>query len=383
LKTQLRKILLALFVLTSFIIPNLISTANESLPLQKIAVIIDSTEFYDTSFINDVIKGFDSVNQTYNIDYDLFQLTNYTNIDRYPYKAVYYHNNTATNHTELAKDIIETQEYDLIVLIGYELRYGFLDFSEHRDSNFLYYDLSGEVPSDLKKDDPFPENLLTVNFKENEIGYIAGALTTAIKTPLPPKIAIVGTYRGDPRSRQLIAGFQSAIFKNASDTQLLISYIDGYANDSVAKTVASNIKDEGYDGLIFTALQNNNSLGILEVLPNTSIISVDINRQQSILKNNTKVIMHLFNEFNQSGFVKGTYTFGLEDNVFYPSDWGDIDKVNKTMANIYQDIVDGTVVVPTDIIAASNTSGFELFITLIVILSISSYIKLHRKKRKV
>ncbi|MFX0184639.1 MAG: BMP family ABC transporter substrate-binding protein [Candidatus Hodarchaeota archaeon] len=382
-KTQFRKILLALFILTSFIIPNLISTANENPPLQKIAVIIDSTEFYDTSFINDIIKGFDFVNQTYNIDYEIFQLTNYTNIDNYPYEAVYYYNNAATNHTELAKEIAETQEYDLIALIGYELRHGLLDFSEHPDSNFLYYDLSGEVPSNLKKNDPFPENLLTVNFKENEIGYIAGALTTAIKAPLPSKIAIVGTYRGDPRSKQLIAGFQSAIFRSARDTQLLISYIDGYANDSVAKTVANDIKNEGYHELIFTGLQNNNSLGILEVLPNTSIISVDINRPQSILKNNTKVIMHLFNEFNQSGFVKGIYTFGLEDNVFYPSDWGDIDKVNTTMTNIYQDIVDGTVVVPTEIVTASNTSGFELFTTVIVILSISLSIRIHRKKRKV
>jgi basic membrane lipoprotein Med (substrate-binding protein (PBP1-ABC) superfamily) len=381
-KSQHRKVLLVLFALTSLNLLNLNNTVAENQPFQKIALIIDSTEFYDVSFINDIIKGFNSVNQTYGIDYDLFQLENYANLAHDPYNVIYYHNNTATNHTELVKNIIETQVYDLIVLVGYELRRGSLDYSMYPNLDFLYYDLSGELPSGLKKTEPIPQNLLIVNFKENEVGYIAGALTTAIKTPLPSKIAMVGTFRGDPRTKQLIAGFQSAIFRNAIDTQMLISYIDDFANETIAKTIANNIKDGDY-GLIFTALQNTNTQGILETFSNSSLISVDINRQQSVLKNNTKAILHLFNQFNQSSFFHGTYTFGIEDDVFYPSDWGNIDIVNKTMVDIYQDIVESTVIIPTDIIIASNTFGFEYFFTFIAVLSIPLYIKLINKRRKV
>lgn len=381
-KSQHRKVLLVLFILTSLNSLNFNNTVAENQLFQKIALIIDSTEFYDVSFINDIIEGFNYVNQTYSIDYDLFQLENYDNIAHDPYTAIYYHNNTVTNHTELVKSIIETQEYDLIVLVGYELRRGFLDYSMYPDLDFLYYDLSGELPSDLKKNELIPQNLLIVNFKENELGYIAGALTTAVKTSLPPKIAMVGSFRGDPRTNQLIAGFQSAIFRNASDTQMLISYINDFANESIAKTIANNIKDGAY-GLIFTALQNTNTQGILETFSNSSVISVDVNRQQSILKNNTKAILHLFKEFNQSNFFSGTYTFGIEDDVFYPSDWGDIDLVNKTMENIYQDIVEEKVSVPTDIVIASNTSGFEYVITIIVFISIPMLIKLTNKRRKV
>ncbi|MFX0049699.1 MAG: BMP family ABC transporter substrate-binding protein [Candidatus Hermodarchaeota archaeon] len=381
-KSQHRKVLLVLFILTSLNSLNFNNTVAENQLFQKIALIIDSTEFYDVSFINDIIEGFNYVNQTYGIDYDLFQLENYDNIAHDPYTAIYYHNNTVTNHTELVKSIIETQEYDLIVLVGYELRRGFLDYSKYPGLDFLYYDLSGELPSDLKKNELIPQNLLIVNFKENELGYIAGALTTAVKTSLPPKIAMVGSFRGDPRTNQLIAGFQSAIFRNASDTQMLISYINDFANESIAKTIANNIKDGAY-GLIFTALQNTNTQGILETFSNSSVISVDVNRQQSILKNNTKAILHLFKEFNQSNFFSGTYTFGIEDDVFYPSDWGDIDLVNKTMENIYQDIVEEKVSVPTDIVIASNTSGFEYVITIIVFISIPMLIKLTNKRRKV
>ncbi|MFX0173809.1 MAG: BMP family ABC transporter substrate-binding protein [Candidatus Hodarchaeota archaeon] len=381
-KSQHRKVLLVLFALTSLNLLNFNNTIAENHPFQKIALIIDSTEFYDVSFTNDIIKGFNSVNQTYSIDYELFQLENYANIAHDPYNAIYYHNNTATNHTELVKSIIETQEYDLIVLVGYELRRGSLDYSMYPELNFLYYDLSGELPSDLKKTDPIPQNLLIVNFRENQLGYIAGALTTAIKTDLPSKITMVGTFRDDPRTKQLIAGFQSAVFRNASDTQMFISYINDFANDSIAKTIANNIKDGDY-GLIFTALQNTNTQGILETFSNSSVISVDINRQQSILKNNTKAILHLFEEFNQSSFFPGTYTFGIEDDVFYPSDWGNIDIVNKTMVNIYQDIVENKVNIPTDIVIASNTSGFEYIITLVAIFSILMFIKQINKRKKV
>ena len=109
-------------------------------PLQNIAVIIDSPEFYNSSFTSEIIKAFEDINQTYQIDFDLFQLTNYTLVSANPYTVSYNHNGTLTNHTDLAEDLIGQGIYDLIVVIGYELRREFLDFAVFDNMNFLFYE---------------------------------------------------------------------------------------------------------------------------------------------------------------------------------------------------------------------------------------------------
>jgi len=120
----------------------------------------------------------------------------FSNPDISRYRPIYYYNNTATNHTELTLSLIASGEYDLITLVGYELRRGF-DISEHPDQNFLFYDLAGLSPHYSGK--KTPDNLMVVSFNENETGYIAGALTVATISPLPNKIGIIGTYRADHR----------------------------------------------------------------------------------------------------------------------------------------------------------------------------------------
>lgn len=355
-----------------------LSTAHVNEPIQKVAVIIDSNEFYDNSYIEEVIAGFNSVSNTFGIDYEVFPLANFSNPDISRYQPTYYHNNTTTNHTELTQSLIASGEYDLITLVGYELRRGF-DISEHPDQNFLFYDLAGLNPH--YSGNEIPENLNIVSFNENETGYIAGALTVAIKSPLPEKIGIIGTYRGDHRTKRLIAGFQSAIFQNTTDVSILISYIEDWVDAEKAESIASNMKAEGY-GLIFSALQNKNTLGVLKGFPDKPVIQVDTNRSHSVIKNHTKTLMYLFNKFNQSGFYGGSLSFGIRDNSYYASNWGleMEDITNKTLAEVHRDVVEKTLIIPNDFIYAENTYGFELIISVCAFLFLPSfYIK--RKKR--
>ena len=122
-KFQLEKILLVIvllfcFVSTSYhiILPHQ-GAASSNQAIKNIAIILDSPEFYDSSFIDDVLNGFDLVNQTYNMNYTVFPLTNYS---RQP--ITYYYNNTQTNHTELADELAQKDQYDLVVMMGYEHR---------------------------------------------------------------------------------------------------------------------------------------------------------------------------------------------------------------------------------------------------------------------
>ncbi|MHA2244406.1 MAG: BMP family ABC transporter substrate-binding protein [Candidatus Hodarchaeales archaeon] len=417
-KFQLEKKLLVIVLLfcivstNSHIIPSNRGTASNSQRIDKIAVILDSSDFYDSYFIEDVLNGFDLVNQTYNIDYDFFNLTKYTSptndesSNRYPYRATYYHNNIATNHTQLATELIEnsTEQYDLIVFMGYELRRekreNFLP-ARYPDTKFLFYDLSGELPS--YSGDSLGNNVAVISFNESHVGFIAGTLTAVATSSPPKKIAMIGTYKNsykvddpkkppDPRSWQLITGFQSGFLRKITDVEFLISFVDYYwgnwASYSKGNDIAKELDEQGYD-LIFSALQNNNTLGVLDGFTG-SVVTVDSNRSSldgtipSVVKNNTKAIITMFEAFNQSenSFLPGVFTFGLADNVFYPNGWGNDDLVNITMGEIYTDVVINKIPLPTNIKHAVNTPGFEIIAISSLALYLAISKRFPRKKRK-
>ncbi|UCG02187.1 MAG: BMP family ABC transporter substrate-binding protein [Candidatus Heimdallarchaeota archaeon] len=392
-KYQHKKILLVIvllfcFVSTSFdvALPQQ-GTASSNQAIRNIAVILDSPELYDSSFINDVLNGFDLVNQTYNMNYTVFPLTKYS---RPP--ITYYYDGTQTNHTELADQLAQTDQYDLVVLMGYELRRekkaNYLP-ERYPDTKFLFYDLSGQVPSYLGN--TLGDNAAVFSFNESHVGFIAGTLTAETISPTPEKIAMVCTYRNtwpseisnpksDPRSWQLISGFQSGFLRNTTEVDISIYYVDyfweSWTDSDKAKKLAEDLDKQGYD-LIFSALQNNNTLGILEGFTNT-VVTVDSNRTSvpSVVKNNTKAILTLFEKFNRSeDNFPGIHSLGLEENVFYPSGWGN---VTKNMERIYTDIVVNKIVIPTDIKHAENTNGFEI----LAIISIILYIPIRKKKKR-
>ncbi|MHA2248383.1 MAG: BMP family ABC transporter substrate-binding protein [Candidatus Hodarchaeales archaeon] len=196
-KFQLEKILLVIvllfcFVSTSFniLLPPQ-GTASSNQVIRNIAVILDSPEFYDSDFINDVLNGFDHVNQTYNMNYTVFPLINYSKSP-----ITYYYNGTKTNHTELADEIVNTEQYDLIVFMGYELRRekkaNYLP-ERYPDTKFLFYDLSGQVPS--HPGSSLGDNAAVFSFNESHVGFIAGTLAAETISPTPQKIAMICTYR--------------------------------------------------------------------------------------------------------------------------------------------------------------------------------------------
>lgn len=418
-KIQLKKILIVIVILFGFVSTNFIiipsnqGTASSNQTIQNIAVILDSPEFYDSYFINDVLNGFDLVNQTYNIDYEVFQLTNYSSpptaegsiINRYPYDATYYYDGRTTNNTQLADELANTGQYDLIILMGYELRRGKKDNflpARHNETNFLYYDLSGELPPHIGAS--MGDNVAVVSFNESHAGFIAGTLTATTISPLPQKIALIGTFRrenqiyeprSDSRSWQLIMGFQGGFLRKASGVELLITYVDYYqgswTDSSAASELAEELNDREYE-LVFSALQNNNTLGVLDGFLN-SVITVDSNRTLlnspklfgSVAKNNTKAILSIFETFNQSenGFLAGEFpTFGLEDNIFYPCGWDTELEIDNIMEEIYTEIVINKIKIPTDIKHAENTSGFEILSIFVFIICLSIFSRFNSNKKR-
>jgi len=394
-KFQFKKILLVSVLLFCFLSTNFHmvlahqGTTSSNQTIKNIAIILDSPEFYDSSFTNDVLNGFDLVNETYNMNYTVYALTNYSKSP-----ITYYYNQTSTNHTELADNLVKTGQYDLIVFMGYELRRekkaNFLP-NRYPDTKFLYYDLSGQVPSHPKSS--LGNNTAFFSFNESHVGFIAGTLTAEVISP--QKIAMICTYRNswpsdvskprpDPRSWQLITGFQSGVLRSTPEVELLIYYIDYFwekwTDSDKAKELAEDLNKQDFD-LIFSALQNNNTLGILEGFTE-NVVTVDSDRSiidgtvPSVVKNNTKAILTLFEKFNQSvSNFPGNHTLGLEENVFYPSGWGNVTGI---MEEIYTDVVINNIVIPTNIKHAENTPGFEIFAFLSIIL----YITISRRRKK-
>jgi len=353
--------------------------AVDPIPLQKIAIVIDSQEFYHSSFVDDILEGFSVINSTFQIDYDVFHLTNYSLVSTNPYQVSYVYNNTVTNHTRLIEDdLIPKNEYDLFVVIGYELRRDFLDFAEFSEHNFLFYDLSGEYPA--FSTNIIPDNLFIVSFQDHEEAFLAGALVVAKFDPLPQKIAIVGTYKGDPRSRRLIAGFQSAIFRDSTSTDILITYIDTFIDSVKVNNIGSELNNQGYE-LVFSALQANNTLELNNAFTGGPVISVDLNTTLSVMKNNSYVLYDIFNNFNESGGFVGSVavTYGLSDNIFHANGWNDASMVNRTVVELIDEITSKGLVIPSEIVLASNTPGYSF---LIVIISIVGLMIIRKKTIK-
>ncbi|MHA2175425.1 MAG: BMP family ABC transporter substrate-binding protein [Candidatus Hodarchaeales archaeon] len=365
-------ILLIISFLAFSLVPIKANNSSTNAPLQNIAVILDSSEFYHSSFTSEIIEAFEEINQTYHIDFDLYQLTNYTLVSTNPYTVQYTYNGTVTNHTELTEGLIAQGQYDLIVLIGYELRRGFLDFSSFPNMNFLFYDLAGEFP-DLD-DSNIPENLFVTNFRENETGYLAGALAVSEFDPLPKKIGIVGTFKGDPRSRLLVAGFQSAIFRSTIEVDIEISYVDTWIDSSKIAEIGTDLNSKGVN-LVFSALQANNTLELLNSYSGSNFVSIDLNKSKSVMKNSSKVLKEIFNEFNMSqGFFGGvSASYGILDQIYYGNDWTE-PLANNTFSEVYLDVLQGEVTIPVDIKYASNTpSSYLVFVpfTLLILVLIN------------
>ena len=356
--------------------PANINNASVQVPLQKIAVIIDSQEFYHSSFVDDILEGFSVINTTFQVDFDVFHLTNYSLVSSNPYLVSYNYNNSVTNHTQLIQDLILLNEYDLFVIIGYELRRGFLDIALLSEDNFLFYDLSGEYPAFNTIE--IPDNLYIISFKDHEEAFLAGSLAVAKFYPLPQKIAVVGTYQGDPRSRRLIAGFQSAIFRHSTSVDILIIYIDTWIDSVKVKNIASDLNDQGY-GLVFSALQANNTLELNNAFTNGDLVCIDLNTTYSVMKNNSRVLYEVFEYFNTSGGFSGggSVTYGISDNIFHASDWGDdATMVNRTIIELIDEVTSKGLIIPSEIVYASNTPGYS---SLIMIISIAGLMLIRKK----
>ena len=373
-KQVVSMVVLFLFLLSFHSVRANNAAVNE--PIQKIAVILDSPEFYHASYTDDILNGFRYINQTYQINIDIFQLTNYTLVSDNPYEVEFTYNGTLTNQTRLTETLIQTGQYDLIVLVGYELRRSF-NVSAYSETNFLFYDLSGEFPT--YDGTGIPENLFVVNFKENEQGFLLGSLTVAEYYPLPSKIGIVGFYKGDARTRQLVAGFQSAIFRNTTNVDISIAYVDSWFDQKEkVETISTEFSNQNIE-LVFSALQANNTLVKLNSSTKGNVVCVDLNQSKSVMKNNTRVLTDVFKTFNNSnGFFGGvSATFGLTDDIYHANGWSDPFMVNKTIVGLYEEIISGDLVIPSDIKYASNTPSFSFLMIILVVLPLFS----RRKKR--
>ena len=341
----------------------------------KVAVIIDSPEFYHSSFVDDILNGFSLINQTYQINYDIYQLSNFSLVSASPLQFTYSYNSSTTNHTELTQDLINSGEYDLIVLVGYFLRHNFLEFSDYPETNFLFFDLSGTSPA--FEGATIPDNLLIVSYSENQLGFLAGSIFAEDYDPLPQKVAIVGAGTWDPRSRLLMSGFQAGVFRKTTNIDIQLNYLDTWYDSARVRSFASDLSNQGFE-VVFSAFQANHTLEIIETFTG-DVISVDLNQTRSVMKNNSRTLLDIFSAFNEEdGFFGGlSVVYGITDGVFYGNGWLDPLKVNETINDIAEAIASEELIIPTNIKTASNTPSFNYFIGFIAFV----FIPFYRKKR--
>jgi basic membrane lipoprotein Med (substrate-binding protein (PBP1-ABC) superfamily) len=344
----------------------------------KVAVIIDAPQFYHSSFVDDVLNGFSLINQTYQTDYDIYQLTNFTLVSVSPLQFTYTYNGSTTNHTELTLELINSEEYDLIILVGYFLRHNFLEFSDYPETNFLFFDLSGVSPA--FQGDNIPENLLIVSYDEGQLGFLAGSIFAEEFDPLPQKIAIIGAGTWDPRSRLLMSGFQAGVFRKTINLDIQINYLNTWYDSAKASNFGSDLSNQGFD-VVFSAFQANHTLEIIESFTGGDVICVDLNQSMSVMKNNSHVLLDIFSAFNENeGFFGGlSVVYGISDGVFFGYGWTDPVKVNETINDVAEAISSEGLIIPTNIKTASNTPSFNHFLAIIGLFIVPIYRKKQRR----
>jgi hypothetical protein len=104
-------------------------------------------------------------------------------------------------------------------------------------------------------------------------------------------------------------------------------------------------------------------------------VSIDLNKSKSVMKNSSKVLKEIFNEFNMSqGFFGGvSASYGILDQIYYGNDWTE-PLANNTFSEVYLDVLQGEVTIPVDIKYASNTpSSYLVFVpfTLLILVLIN------------
>lgn len=417
---RIKFVLILLFSLFVFNLPVstpvISSTSSISDPINNIAVIFDSPDFYHESYFTNIREGL-----LYTQNFFEFNISYYY-MDYFNDWGNYSLNNTSDKVGNFIDSQNITDTNDLIVLAGFYLSLDInMDLRDNTsescsvptcppiyyrypDTKFLIYDIKQFSPasSSINVNDTYVHNVTNVawvKFSQSEVGFLAGAIAAANIDSLT-SVSMVGTFR--PKDfkatvtfgsmNENFAGFQAGLLYYGDVTKvdhINIDYLGFNTDRERATNLGSDLKLSGTD-LLFATSYYNNTLGLIDGFsgPNKKMITIDSDLTDdpsgivvdSIISNSSSVFYYLFNLFNSTGFASGIFEFGILDNAIYPATMSQNTEIANLYYRIQEDLLEENVVVPNRIAVAQNTPGFSFFSILVSLIPLSLFL-LRRSKR--
>lgn len=178
------------------------------------------------------------------------------------------------------------------------------------------------------------ENVLSIEFKEEEAGFLAG-LTAALENE-SSKVAFVGG-RENSEILKYQNGFKVGVETVNSKIEVINKYIGSFNNYSKAKKTVSELVEEDVDLIFYAA--GAAGRGIIEVAVENDIklISLDLidkilapqNMITIILKNTDEIVAKTLENFYNDNYVNEIKKYGIAENAFKI----DLDQAEKMMSS--------------------------------------------------
>ena len=266
-----------------------------------------------------------------------------------------------TKYNAIIEENVSSKSYDIIVVGTWQLKDKVQKISEkYPEQNFILFD--DNANDGEKKYD----NIYSILYKQNEGGFLAGALAGLVENgegyDFAKKSKNIGLIGGMDNKivKDFLLGFEDGAKYIDKDIKVLTSYVGNFTDAIKAKDLANILYKEKDVDIIFNAASIA-GLGIIDAAAETEhyVIGVDSDQAAllgeekakyiltSILKRVDRSLLRAIDKYKAGEKIFGTTEFlgikddaiGIADNDFYKNTVSEVDraKINEILEELKAD----------------------------------------------
>lgn len=266
-----------------------------------------------------------------------------------------------TKYNAIIEENVSSKSYDIIVVGTWQLKDKLQKISEkYPEQNFILFD--DNANDGEKKYD----NIYSILYKQNEGGFLAGALAGLVENgegyDFAKKSKNIGLIGGMDNKivKDFLLGFEDGAKYIDKDIKVLTSYVGNFTDAIKAKDLANILYKEKDVDIIFNAASIA-GLGIIDAAAETEhyVIGVDSDQAAllgeekakyiltSILKRVDRSLLRAIDKYKAGEKIFGTTEFlgikddaiGIADNDFYKNTVSEVDraKINEILEELKAD----------------------------------------------
>ena len=239
-----------------------------------------------------------------------------------------------------------TENHDLIIGLGFSVQEDLEKAAKkHPDKSFVLVDSSSEL-----------ENIVNLNFKEEEGSYLAGILA-GLKTKTN-QVAFIGGFDNELINR-FAAGFKSGVKSVNSKATVTIQYANSFGDDKLGATMAKDLIAKDTD--VLYAAAGFTGTGVLKQAEKSNILAIGVDTDQyfvaekavisSVVKRIDVAIYDIVREYQKNGKLsQKDYLMGLKEEGIGLASVRIVHLTSEEEQLIEQakeDIINGKMTIPT------------------------------------